>query len=116
MSRDEDVRIAELLGIPVPAKPVMVETKRYDEDGLAERSSAYEPLDIPYFTTDPAADYKVLEWMRRAVYGYKIATIYQTTLYDMWEASDEGDHREFLNYQPGDYSKALLALKDKGLL
>lgn len=112
---EDDIRVAEILGwkrcgtfegYPVFLPP---HTKN--------RASA-----CPRFTTDPAADYLVLEWCsnnfrfsRRA--QYEIAL--QKVISGRHEVLD-GELIAFRGlmwmYEPGDYSRALLVMKDGGLL
>lgn len=91
--REQDKRVAEILGM---------------HHEIAMSQNAMLTYELPRFTADPAADYKVLEWVRsrrgiagsllRGEYGYQLGS------------------RMLAEYHPGDYSRALLMLDEQGLL
>lgn len=135
MSREDDATVAEILGwkfyVQDPAyinasnEPRLAhpaEITRYDIETtrpLQFRVNA----DVPDFTTDPSADYMVLEWVmkhdRENDNTYALFGSFSMSLLDIWQPCSympEADIVSALFYQPGDYSRALLALKEKGLL
>ena len=71
-----------------------------------------EDLHIPPYSTDPAADYEVLVFVRenweeakRLSFGLQLSSI----LDDRWGANDFGDvETAGYYYQPGDYSRGAL--------
>lgn len=121
-NREQDKRVAEILGFRVrqalPDYFVMIIPAGHETLG-------YE-TDVPRFTTDPAADYKVLEWVRstfqlgaaRNIHVLDAFTKHFTQArYAAADALGEVHKYEYsLMYQPGDYSRALLALDEQGLL
>lgn len=135
MSREQDLRVAEILGwsfwkeqrgeylldlvwMPNEKDPYMqsrdweAQKSRYQKIDIGEfkLSNCVNPNVLPPFTTDPSADYTVLEWVREHPeiifpFGNTLRETYDHELLDFW-----------MIYEPGDYSRALLAIKDKGLL
>lgn len=79
---------------------------------------------VPHFTTDPSADYKVLEWVREKYQmgdgrNIHVLSEFQDVLLKALYARADDINREYeylLMWQPGDYSRALLELDRKGLL
>lgn len=139
--RKQDMRVAEILGwkwvSTFPNGPFslgrpelqqdLIEKQlwfEYQGDGRPDKKYIYElwGSDVPRYTTDPAADYKVLEWVRENL---------DETKYNAWVADlalQNADLRTIVkpsvftvhvflwDYMPGDYSRALLALDEQGLL
>lgn len=106
--REQDKRVAEILGYKV----------REEWDGFWMTTFTGEDMPLLHFTTDPAADYKVLEWVR-GKYSEDdfVGGMFLSALDDIWCAESRGRWGgDSLAYQPGDYSRALLALDEKGML
>lgn len=132
MSREDDKRVAEILGWtfwseqrgeyclhfvwPAGKEPPYERSRDWEVQKDRYQKLTREELKdgnwanrntLPRFTTDPAADYKVLEFARgldRGVFQEFCFMLVDFDREDSWE------------YMPGDYSRALLALDERGLL
>lgn len=113
--REQDKRVAEILGWknikPIPGFPSVL-------SGEHPKGNLFY---VPRFTTDPAADYKVLEWVRENLPVAMALFVGQLELiWPNYEVLDKGrvyeENKPFMSYRPGDYSRALLALDEQGLL
>ena len=103
MSREDDARVAKILGWA------------FDADNKVWWRGSVWVTHLPAFTTDPAADYKVLEWARES----DVARVFHNHLRIILDGEGRalyGHYSGATCYQPGDYSRALLALKEKGLI
>lgn len=128
--REQDKRVAEILGwkwvSTVPDGPFflgrsefqqdLIEKQlwfEYQGDGRPDKKYIYElwGSDVPCFTTDPAADYKVLEWLRD---NYRDSDDVQKRL--VWEEFYDQTPGDVCEYEPGTFSLTLLALDEQGLL
>ncbi len=108
--REQDKRVAEILGYIVVDEHWMRPIDHPDNFRFERR--------LPNYTTDPAADYKVLEWLR-GKYSEDdfVGGMFLSELDDIWCAESRGIWGgDPLAYQPGDYSRALLALDEQRLL
>ena len=115
------VRIAEILGWKFLGAGSGYEIPRslspdpgfiyYPKNGTWEMPNGSQ-CSLPAFTSDPTADYQVLEWVRENTIREKHAD----ELWSIWHIRAGNTGYLPSLYLPGDYSRALLALKDKGLV
>lgn len=105
--REQDKRVAEILGFVVVHEHWMRPVDQPHNYRVEQR--------LPRYTTDPAADYKVLEWVREQ---RGAPTLFARMAELICPKSEPvADAVGLLEcYEPGDYSRALLALDEQGLL
>lgn len=111
--REQDKRVAEILGFVVVHEHWMRPIDQPDNYRAEQR--------LPRYTTDPAADYEVLEWVRAKHSAFQFA--FRLELNKLFHSGfgDIQSERERpilgeISYIAGDYSRALLALDEQGLL
>ena len=111
MTREQDARVAELMGCESRRPSGLGNTWLWKPHGYA--------TDLPRFTTDASADYLVLKWVLESWSKDRLLR-FSEGLYDLWDAraaeSDpRGDDRwiDAMLYTPGDYSRAALAVVER---
>lgn len=103
--REQDKRVAEILGYTVR------HYKGHGWTAVLMATASDESIQLPRYTTDPAADYKVLEWVR---YNYRDSDDVQKRL--VWEEFYDQTPGDVCEYEPGTFSLTLLELDEQGLL
>lgn len=128
MSREDDARVAELVMGTLSFRQsgswyhiTINGTERASEQGR-DRALKYalnlggDRLVVPHYTTDPAADYQVLEHVREKWEPLQHCTMRDELQMAWGERARDAEVAQVwgpTQYRPGDYSRAALAALDK---
>ena len=121
--REDDAKIASILGWR------QVKEEWHGTAGIPPEKE-YN-VGVPHYTTNAGDDYLVLEWVKNIIFDRvsPLMDTYSDALYDVWMKRMNNDTSTLSTaesrglvdvwisrYEPGDYSRALLKLKERGLI
>ena len=84
--------------------------RRERDEMVAEKVMGFANPPYPKCSTDPAADYEVLDHVRDTWDHHKRER-FASTLFELWDYRPGFDR---MNYEPGDYALAALAVVTAG--